>query len=64
MYPTSVNDFEHLANTGVNTPGTMFPDSVTRIFDFPEAAFGTSESALGDKAHARLPQLSFSRRQF
>jgi hypothetical protein len=24
---------------GVNTPGTMFPDSVPRIFDFPEADF-------------------------
>jgi hypothetical protein len=42
VYPTSGNDFEHLANTGVNTPGTMFPHSVPRIFDFPEADFGTN----------------------
>ena len=33
------NDFERLASTGVNTPGTMFPDSVPRICDFPEADF-------------------------
>ena len=25
MYPTSGNDFEHLANTGVKAPGTMLP---------------------------------------
>jgi hypothetical protein len=35
----SENDFECFASTGVNTPVTMFPDSVLRIFDFPETDF-------------------------
>jgi hypothetical protein len=57
VYTTTGNDFEHLANTGVNTPGRMFQDSVPRMFDFPDAAFGTaSESALGDY-NERLSQL-------
>jgi len=33
----SENDFECFAKTGVNAPGTMFPDSTN--FDFPEADF-------------------------
>jgi hypothetical protein len=39
MQSMSENDFECFASTGVNTPATMFPDSVLRIFDFPEADF-------------------------
>ena len=39
MDPTRGNDFKHLANTGVNTPGTTFPDSGPMKLDFPEADF-------------------------
>jgi hypothetical protein len=38
----SENDFECLASTAVNTPGTMFPNSGPSILDFPEADFGTA----------------------
>jgi hypothetical protein len=41
----SENDFECFASTGVNTPVTMFPDSVLRIFDFPEADFRPTSTA-------------------
>ena len=33
----SENDFECFASTGVNTPGTMFPNSACRASNFLEA---------------------------
>ena len=40
----SENDFECFASTGVNTPGTMFPNSTN--FDFPEALEAADLSGL------------------
>ena len=45
MQSMSENDFECFASTGVNTPVAMFPDSVLRIFDFPEADFRPPSTA-------------------
>jgi hypothetical protein len=45
MQSMGENDFECFASTRVNLPVTMFPDSVLRIFDFPESDFRPTSTA-------------------